>query len=157
MSKFKDEIDLLRSIPMLSNLPSNKLKLLAFASDRVSYSSGDMLFNQGDSADAAYIVIEGEADVLVSGDDSGSLSKVATLGPHSVIGDMAILCDIPRTASIRANSSLEALRIKREHMVELINESPSLAMSILRELVHRLANTTRDLSEARAKLTELEK
>ena len=141
---------------MLANLPSNKLKLLAFASDRVSYSQGDMLFHQGDSADAAYIVIDGEADVLV-GEGDAAPSKVASLGPNSVVGDMAILCDIPRTASIQASKPLEALRIKREHMVELINESPALAMSILRELVERLANTTRDLSEAKAKLSKLER
>ena len=155
MSKLKDEVDLLRSIPMLANMPASKLKLLAFASDRVSYSKGDVLFNQGDDADAAYIVINGGADVLVSSGDNSKQSKVAELGPNSFIGDMAILCDIPRTAAVRANSNLDTLRIKKEHMVDMMKESPTLAMAVLQELVQRLAKTTQDLSAARDEITKL--
>jgi len=155
MSKLKDEVDLLRSIPMLANLPANKLKLLAFASDMVSYAEGQELFRQGDEADAAYIVIEGAADVLVSNDGQSDGSKVAELGPNSFVGDMAILCDIPRTATVRANSEMNTLRIKKEHMMDMIKDSPQLAMAVLEELVQRLAKTTRDLSDAKAEITEL--
>ena len=155
MSKLQDEVDLLRSIPMLSGLPANKLKLLAFASDRVAFSDGDVLFEQGDAADSAYIVISGEADVLVSSGESSPPSKVATLGPNSFVGDMAILCDIPRTATVKAVSKLEALRIRQDHMMEMINETPSLAMSVLKEQVQRLAKTTKDLSEAREEIARL--
>lgn len=155
MSKLKDEVDLLRSIPMLANLPANKLKLLAFASDMVSYTKGQELFHQGDEADAAYIVIKGAADVLVSNDGKSDGSKVAELGPNSFVGDMAILCDIPRTATVRANSQMDTLRIRKEHMMDMIKDSPQLAMAVLEELVQRLAKTTRDLSDARAEITQL--
>ena len=156
MSKLQDEVDLLRSIPMLANLPMNKLKLLAFASDRVAYAEGEVLFEQGDAADSAYIVIEGEADVLVSFGEGQEPNKVATLGPNSFVGDMAILCDIPRTATVQANSKLEALRVRQEHLMELINDSPALAMSVLKEIVQRLAKTTKDLSEAREEVARLQ-
>ncbi len=155
MSKLKDEVDLLRSIPMLANMPANKLKLLAFASDRVSYPEGAMLFEQGDEADAAYIVISGSADVLVSSDGEAKPNKVAELGPNSFVGDMAILCDIPRTAGIQANSQLDTLRIRKEHMMDMVKESPTLAMAVLRELVQRLAKTTQDLSQAREEVSSL--
>ena len=155
MSKLQDEVDLLRSIPMLANMPTNKLKLLAFASDRVSYPKGEILFRQGDDADAAYIVISGNADVLVSADGSGKESKVAELGPNSFVGDMAILCDIPRTATVQANEGLDALRIKKEHMMDMMRDSPDLTMSVLRELVQRLAKTTHDLSVARDEVSRL--
>jgi len=155
MSKLKDEVELLRSIPMLANMPANKLKLLAFASDRVSYPAGAVLFHQGDDADAAYIVISGSADVLVSSDGKGAENKVAELGPNSFVGDMAILCDIPRTASVKANSQLDALRIRKEHMMDMVKESPTLALAVLRELVQRLAKTTHDLSEAREEVSRL--
>ena len=155
MSKLQDEVDLLRSIPMLANMPNNKLKLLAFASDQVTYSDGELLFKQGDDADAAYIVVTGTADVLVSSDASSKESKVAELGPNSFVGDMAILCDIPRTATIRANTRMETLRIKKEHMIDMMKDSPDLTMSVLRELVQRLAKTTHDLSVARDELSRL--
>ena len=155
MSKLQDEVDLLRSIPMLANMPTNKLKLLAFASDRVSYPAGEILFRQGDDADAAYIVISGNADVLVSADGGSKESKVAELGPNSFVGDMAILCDIPRTATVQANEGLDALRIKKEHMMDMMRDSPDLTMSVLRELVQRLAKTTHDLSVARDEVSRL--
>ena len=156
MSKLQDEVDLLRSIPMLASLPANKLKLLAFASDHLSYKDGDMVFLQGDEADAAYIVINGVADVLVSFGSDAEPNKVAELGPNSFVGDMAILCDIPRTASIKASTDLEVLRIRKEHMMDMIKDSPELAMSVLKEIVQRLAKTTQDLSEAQAEVTRLQ-
>lgn len=155
MSKLKDEVDLLRSIPMLATLPANKLKLLAFASDRVSYDVGELLFNQGDDAEAAFIVISGTADVLVAAEENDEPSKVAELGPNSFVGDMAILCDIPRTASVRANTPLDTLRIRKDHMMDMVMDSPSLALAVLKEQVQRLAKTTQDLSEARAEVARL--
>jgi len=155
MSKFKDEVDLLRSIPILANLPANKLKLLAFASDHISYSKGDVLFQQGEDADAAYIVIDGSADVLVE-TEGGKCIKVAELGPNSFVGDMAILCDIPRTATVRANLALDTLRIRKEHMMDMIKDSPVLAMAVLKEIVQRLAKTTQDLTEAREEIARLQ-
>lgn len=153
MGKLQDEVDLLRAIPVLANMPANKLKLLAFASDRVSYQSGDVLFEQGDDADAAYIVIRGSADVLVSSTDR--TSKVASLGPNAFIGDMAILSDMPRTATVQASENLDVLRIRKDHMIDMMKESPTLAMAVLRELVQRLAKTTADLTTARDELTRL--
>lgn len=155
MGKLDQEVELLRSIPMLANLPGNKLKLLAFASDHVSYPEGEILFRQGDEADAAYIVVKGYADVLVSTEANGEERTVAELGPNSFVGDMAILCDIPRTATIRASTDLQTLRIRKNHMMDLMRDTPDLAMEVLKELVMRLAKTTHDLTEARDEVARL--
>ena len=155
MSKLTEEVDLLRSIPMFAGMPANKLKLLAFASDHITVTDGDMLFQQGDDADAAYIVINGSADVLVSAEPGAEPSRVAQLGRNSVIGDMAILADIPRTASVRADGHLEILKISRDHMMDMVKDSPTLALAVLKELVERLARTTHDLSDARSELSGL--
>jgi len=152
MSKLKDEVDLLQSIPMFSNVPQNKLKLLAFASDRMTFEEGQNLFLQGDAADAAYVIIEGKADVLV-GTDQGETS-VATLERNAFVGDMAVLSDIARTATVRATEHLEVLRIKKEHMMEMVLTTPSLTLAVLQTLVDRLAKTTKDLSEARFELNK---
>ncbi|MEL6734992.1 MAG: cyclic nucleotide-binding domain-containing protein [Pseudomonadota bacterium] len=155
MGKLDEEVALLRSIPMLANLPANKLKLLAFASDQVAYSQNDILFRQGDDADAAYIVVKGFADVLVATGAGGGESKVAELGPNSFVGDMAILGDMPRTATVRASTDLETLRIRKNHMMDLMRDTPDLAMEVLKELVMRLAKTTHDLSTARDEVARL--
>jgi len=70
--QLKDEVELLRRVPMFAQIAPSKLKLLAFTSDRVSYRPGEVLFNQGDPGDAAYVVLSGTADVLVSAGGAAS-------------------------------------------------------------------------------------
>ena len=152
-TKMQDEVGLLRSLPMFANMPASKLKLLAFASDRVTFGTGEILFRQGDDGDAAYIVIDGKVDVLVS--SNGTDTVVAELGKNAFVGDMGVISDMPRTATIRAQTDLVTLRIRKEHMMEMVRESRELALAVLREVVARLAKTTKDLSDARAEVARL--
>ena len=96
----EEEVDLLRNIPFFAKIAPARLKLLAFASQRLTYGAGQDLFRQGEIGDAAYIIIEGRADVVVDGPD-GEV-KVADLGVNDLVGEIAILCDVPRTATVRA-------------------------------------------------------
>src|SRR5258706_5600148 len=99
-----EEVDMLRRIPLFSQIEPPKLKLIAFTSERVAFDAGHTLFHQGDAANAAYIIIEGKAEVIVEG--AGGPVVVAVLGPNDFFGEIAILCDVPRTASVRANTRL---------------------------------------------------
>ena len=152
MNTLKDEVALLQSIPMFSNVPQAKLKLLAFASDRMIFDEGQDLFRQGDPAEAAYVIIDGTADVIVESEEGEA--RVATLERNAFAGDMAVLSDITRTATVRANGRLEVLRIKKEHMMEMVLSTPSLTLAVLQTLVDRLTKTTKDLSEARLELAK---
>ncbi|MEM7300956.1 MAG: cyclic nucleotide-binding domain-containing protein [Pseudomonadota bacterium] len=138
---------------MFAKVEPSKLKLLAFASDRLTYKEGQNVFLQDDAPDAAYVIIDGSADVIVSTEQGGE-SKVAELGRNAFLGDMAVLCDIPRTATVRASSTLEVLKIKKEHMMEMVIDTPALTMAVLQTLVNRLAKTTKDLSEAQQALAK---
>ena len=148
--QLKDEVDLLRRVPLFAGVAPSKLKLLAFTSDRVSYRPGDVLFKQGDPGDAAYVVLSGTADILVSAGD-GDI-KVASIETNSIVGEIAILCDVARTATVRASAPLETLRIKKDHFIRLLAEFPEMAVEIMRVLADRLSRTTAELSEARSEL-----
>jgi CRP-like cAMP-binding protein len=148
--QLKDEVELLRRVPMFAGVAPSKLKLLAFTSDRVSYRTGQILFNQGDPADAAYVVLSGNADVIV--DTGGGPIKVASIEPNSIVGDIAILCDVARTATVQASEPLETLRIKKDQFIRLLSEFPEMALEIMRVLANRLSRTTAELSEARSQL-----
>lgn len=143
-----EEVELLRKIPLFAKLEPSKLKLLAFTSERLTYEPGRRLFDQGDMGDAAYIIVEGEADVLV--DTPKGEIRVATLSRNDFVGEIAILCDVPRTATVSANTELVALRISKDLFFRLIAEFPQMAVEIMRELAHRLELTTADLLEARS-------
>ena len=150
----KDEVDLLRKVPLFAHLDPAKLKLLAFTSTRASFKPGQELFHQGDEGDAAYLILSGEA-VVVADTPSGEV-PVATVGQNAIIGEIAILCEVPRTATVRAASQLETLKIEKEHFLRLIREFPDMSVEIMRELGQRLTRTTAELSQARSALIEVE-
>lgn len=144
----KDEVGMLRRVPLFAGVEPSKLKLLAFTSDRVSYNAGQTLFNQGDEGDAAYVILSGTADILVN--SAAGPIKVAEAEPNSIVGEIAILCDVSRTATVRATSQLETLRIRKEDFLRLLKEFPEMTVEILRVLADRLSHTTADLIDARS-------
>ncbi|MCA1494413.1 Crp/Fnr family transcriptional regulator [Sinorhizobium alkalisoli] len=150
----KDEVEMLRRITLFAGLPPAKLKLLAFTSDRVLYGAGENLFHQGDIGDAAYVILSGKADVLVS-TPSGAV-KVAEVEENSIIGEIAILCNTPRTATITTTTPLEALRIRKDDFLKLLADFPEMAVEIMRVLADRLSQTTSELTEARSRAQRVE-
>ena len=142
----QEEVELLRNIPLFAKIEPSKLKLLAFTSERLTYSQDEILFSQGDDGDSAYIIIGGEADVVVN--TPGGPLVVATLKQNEIVGEIAILCDVPRTATVRAKTQLTTLRITKNIFFNLISEFPQIAVEIMRELAHRLEHTTTKLREA---------
>jgi CRP-like cAMP-binding protein len=139
----KEEVDVLRSIPLFAKLEPAKLKLLAFTSQRLTFEADQPLFQQGDPGDAAYIVLEGEADILIN--TPGGPVRVAQVSRHAIIGEVAILCDVPRTATVVARSRLVTLRIDKDLFFRLVTEFPQMAVEIMRELAHRLEKTNEQL------------
>lgn len=142
-----DEVKTLREVPIFASIEPAKLKLLAFACDRITYRKGQELCRQGDLGDAAYVLLSGTAEVIVSS-SSGNVT-VAEVGANSIVGEMSVLCNIPRTATVRAASKLEALRISKDHFLALTSEFPAVATEIMRTLAARLNRTTAELVNAR--------
>jgi len=150
MTSLKEEVEILRRVPLFAALDPAKLKLLAFTSERITFQPEQDLCRQGEAGDAAYIIIAGEASVLVNQD--GNEIVVAELGENAVIGEIAVLCEVPRTATVRAKGELQALKINKEHFLRLIKEFPDMGIEIMRELADRLTKTTSELSIARNEL-----
>jgi len=145
-----EEVELLRNIPLFAKLEPSKLKLLAFTSERLTFQPAQSLFHQGDMGDAAYIIVSGSADVIVE-TPNGPLT-VAAVKKNDFAGEIAILCDVPRTATITATSELVTLRISKDLFFRLVTEFPQMAVEIMRVLAQRLEKTTADLRDTNAKL-----
>ena len=148
----QQDVDLLRNIPLFRNVDAAKLKLLAFTSERLTFSAGDSLFHQGDSGDSAYVIVEGDADIII--DTPAGPITVATVRQNDWVGEIAILCDVPRTATITATSKLTTLRISKDVFFQLILQFPQMSVEVMRELAFRLERTNRKLQEAVGKLKE---
>ena len=147
-----EELEALRNIPMFANVEPTQLKLLAFTSQRLTFGAGQDLFRRGDVGDSAYIIISGEADVLV--DKEGTEVAVDKAGKNEIVGEIAILCNVPRTATIRAVTELTALKIPKDLFFRLIAEFPDMGVQVMAELARRLHRTTQQLTEALAKLED---
>ncbi|MDH3474762.1 MAG: cyclic nucleotide-binding domain-containing protein [Rhodospirillales bacterium] len=141
------EVEILRQIPIFANIDTAKLKLMCFASERLIYRAGQVLFSQGDVGDAAYIIIDGEAEVMV--DSPGGPLTVAVLRRNDIVGEIAILCDVPRTATIKAATELVTLKITKDLFFRMVMDFPDMGVEIMRVLAHRLEQTTAQLREAR--------
>ena len=141
-----EEVELLRQIPLFAKIEPSKLKLLAFTSERLKFRADDELFRQGDVGDSAYIVIGGQADVILS-TERGEV-VVSTVKRNGIVGEVAILCDVPRTATVRAKEELEVLKISKDLFFRMISEFPQMSVEIMRELASRLDRTTDQLMKA---------
>ena len=148
------EAELLRKVPMFSRLDPAKLKLLAFTSESLSFDDGEELFNVGDPADCAYVIMDGKVEVMA---DTGAGEVVAvTLQKNELFGEMAILSHAPRSATIRARGVLKALRISEEAFIKLLTDNPDVSLDVLRQLSDKLARSLRQFEELQSKLQDYE-
>lgn len=138
------EVQSLRQVPMFRDIDPARLKLLAFTSERVNFAAGQKFFQQGDAADAAYVVLQGKADVTI--DSPGGDIKVAELGQNAIVGEMGILSDSPRSATIVAAAPTTALRIDKRVFLELLTQFPQMSIAVMRELASRLEKMNTQLA-----------
>ncbi|CAH1669212.1 MAG: Crp/Fnr family transcriptional regulator [Chelatococcus sp.] len=140
------EVQSLRQVPMFREIDPARLKLLAFTSERVGFAPGQRFFSQGDASDAAYVILVGKAQVML--DLPAGAFKIAELGTNDIVGEMGILSDTPRSASVIAEGEVTALRIDKRVFLELLGQFPQMSIAVMRELAKRLERTNARLAES---------
>ena len=141
------EVSSLRQVPLFREVEPARLKLLAFTSERVHFEPGQRFFARGDVADAAYVILKGSAEV--SSDGPAGPVRLALLGQDALVGEMGILADQPRSATVTAESAVTALRIDRGVFLELLAQFPQISIALMRVLALRLEQTNQALAESR--------
>ncbi|GJD93224.1 Crp/Fnr family transcriptional regulator [Methylobacterium iners] len=141
------EVSSLRQVPLFRGVEPARLKLLAFTSERVHFEAEQPFFARGDAADAAYLILEGAAAVTIDG-PAGPF-RLALLGANALVGEMGILADQPRSATVTAEVATTALRIDRAVFLELLAQFPPIAIAVMRELALRLEQTNQQLAAQR--------
>lgn len=144
-----DEVRILRQVPLFAGVDMLALKRLAFASRRQHYDAGDVIFHQGEVGDGAYLLLDGRADVLL--DSPQGPMKVAEIPERTIMGEIAVLCDAPRTATVQAAEPTNVLVIGRDDLIRLLQSDPQVSLAMLRILAERLSATTEDLIAARSR------
>ncbi len=140
------EVMSLRQVPLFREVEPARLKLLAFTSERVHFEGGQVFFARGDASDAAYLILEGSAAVSIDG-PHGPV-RLALLGANALVGEMGILADQPRSATVTAEEPTNALRIDRSVFLELLAQFPQISIAVMRVLALRLEQTNRQLARS---------
>ena len=132
---FNEKLTLLNGIPLFRFLDTPNLRLLSENCDTLDIPQGQRVFAQGDSGDALYIIIDGKAHILISnGEDE---QKVRECGANESVGEMALLSDQPRSATVVAATDLALLRLRREIFIDLVRSNGEIAYQILQVVINR--------------------
>ena len=135
-----EKLFLLRGVELFNQVPADQLLPLAELAVRGSYQAGSVIFNADDPGDQLYVVVSGE--VIIERDGQ----TVATLGRGQAFGEMAILDDAPRSATVRVDQTTECLLVGHDDFGELLDIAPGLARGVMRVLTMRLRNTLERLN-----------
>ncbi len=127
-SALPEVADLMREIPLLEPLDDAARQRLAAAANMIVVPAGEYLFRQGERGDAMYVITRGAADVLIGA--KGEEHVVDVLGGGDILGEMALLTGDPRTASIRAATSVTLVRIGRAAFDDLMEGNEALRSSV---------------------------
>jgi signal transduction histidine kinase/predicted CoA-binding protein len=131
--------DFLKKIPLFEGLPDEDFERLCEMVTEVHLPQGTQLFTEGSLGDKAYVIVEGQIEILkVSG---GRNVLLAVRQPGEVIGEMSLLEASPRFASGRARTDIVLLEISHAQLNELLNSSPSAARAMLYTFVSRLRSS----------------
>ena len=111
----------------------------------VHLASGEELFHQGDEADGAYIVAVGRLRVVVTGRD-GAEEAIDEPGPGEWIGEMALLNEKPRSATVEAVDEVTVMVLEKSDFQEALLQSPAVALQLLETLSVRIRNADEQIS-----------
>jgi predicted MFS family arabinose efflux permease len=114
-------IRLLRSVELFSFLPPAELERVAGHLQRVDAESGDVLMRQGDRGDRVFLVKSGAVEVISDG------FHVTDLGPGSLVGEIALLRDVPRTATVRVADPAELYALERDEFLRIVTGDVTVA------------------------------
>ena len=117
--------ELLRKVPLFSDLTSKGLKEIAQIVDEVQQDAGSVLAQQGDMGQEFMFIVEGEARVEKDG------NSINRLGPHDFFGEVSIIDLQPRTATVIAETNMKLLVVHSRHFRALIEKVPGLAIEVL--------------------------
>jgi signal transduction histidine kinase len=145
-------VERLRDTPLFAGLDDAHLERLVESAEIIDLAADEILIREGEVADALFVVLDGELEVTKQ--SGTSQIPVAMVGPGSLQGEIAALEGGRRTASVRAISNAEVLRIPIDAMRDLLNAGPDIALAVIRTAVGRLRSLEATLHE-REKLAGL--
>ncbi len=136
-----DAITLLKQVYLFKHLDEPVLNAIAAQAREVSFKKNAIVMTEGDVGETMYVIRSGSVRVFVS-DADGKELILYLQDTGSVVGDIALLDDAPRSASVTAMEATTALMINKQSFLHLLREHPDLSIGVIRSLTQRLREAT---------------
>lgn len=144
MSNTKEIVTFLQKVPFFQGLKNRQLENLAKRMVVRDYKAGDVIVSQGQGGEGFFILTSGQAEAIRHRADGESV-VVNQFGPKDFFGELALLDDGPRTATITATEATQCLVLVRWDFLAILREDAEMAVVILMELAHRFRVTLDNL------------
>ncbi len=153
-----EKVIFLKEVPFFSGMTVTQLRALAGIAEEVSFQGDEMIFREGEPGTSLYVIVNGRVGIEHAAEGSSSVARLATLEPRHYFGETSIFDQSPRSASAIAVGQTLLLSIRREPLVALVENNPTLALELIRVLNRRLRETNEQLaSRTKARPRELQK
>ena len=133
-------IDLIGSVPLFSECTKKELRAIASAAKEITHKKGDVLAREGDKGIGFFVIADGTAGV-----DVGQ-SKRGRLGPGDFFGEISLLDEGPRSATVVAETPMTLYGLTAWAFKQLVAQNPSIAQKLLKVMADRLRRTSKDLT-----------
>lgn len=130
--------DTLARVDLFSNLDKKELQALGSSCQERKYSAGTTLFSQGDTGVGLYILTGGKVSIIQAVNPDRAEEEIATVGTGDVLGEMALLDDLPRSATAIAVEDVTALLLPVWEFRSTLQSHPTIALKLLSVLSRRL-------------------
>jgi CRP-like cAMP-binding protein len=127
-----DDIRILSGVALFEGFAPDQLRLLAFGAERLDFRRGEIVFREGDKAEAAFILAEGTIELFRERQDKQV--PVGTLEPGALIGEYALITTTQRPASAVAAGAVSLLKVDRRSFRRILEEYPDLAVRLYRRI-----------------------
>ena len=134
----------LKSVPLFASFPDDQLRMLVTVVTRRSAPRSSVIMAAGDQIDSLYIVISGRLKVMM-GDADGKEVILSLIGPGEFFGEMGLIDDSPRSASVVTIEPCELLSIAKRDFKKILAENFEMSMAVMRGLVRRLREADRKI------------
>ena len=132
------KVQSLRRAPLFENLSKDELERLAKETEDLEVEPGKVLCREGETAQEFFVIIDGEVEVTQGGE------RIRTLSDGDFFGEIALLEDIPRTATVRATTHLRFFVLTRQTFWTMVDSMPDVDRKILRALAKRALASSDD-------------
>lgn len=144
----------LAGVDLFRPLSSAQCEHLACRGARHRYGRGERIVEQGAAADSLFVLLQGQAEVVVQQSDGDRMHTVATLGPGDCFGEMSLLTGEPRSGTVIALADCEVLEIAKDDLAEMLRASPGLAEALSAMAAERRQGTLEVMNKERPMASE---